>query len=195
MTAAPPPTSLSLGNVLRLRPEDSVLVTESSGTAPATLVIYARGRDETNGQQIPLAASCAIPLDGKDVGGVVLNAGAASYVFGPREAPVLPGGSTVNVNVSDPRPLPVVPVSSSGNAYPKVWTGGGNAPDGGIWHVAIQCTTGGVAISIGGAPVWVGVLATDLVAGTVYYVNHPVTGGVAYPVTGGTVVNGFISGS
>lgn len=116
--AAPPATQLSLGNILRLRPEDSVLVTEFSGTAPATLVLYARGRDETNGQQLVLGASCSIVLDGEDIGGAVLNAGAANYVFGLREAPKSPLGSFTgtwpNVNIGGPSPLPVQLAGANG---------------------------------------------------------------------------------
>ena len=159
---APPPTALSLGNPLQLRPEDSVLVTESSGVNPATLVIYARGRGDTNGQQLALDASCAIVLGGADVGGVVLVAGAASYVFGPRQVPSAPGGTTVDVNVSGPSPLPIIiggqtmdPMVFAGivspspaNAEIPIAYAAGNAPCAGMWRgYAVATAAGDVSVN------------------------------------------------
>ena len=88
--------------------------------------------------------------------------------------------------------VPVSLTDDFGRAFQPYLGGATTAPCDGVWHVALLVTTAGTAPTIGGDTVFVGVVAADIAAATVYVVRIPVAKGTAYAVTGATVVNGWI---
>ena len=88
--------------------------------------------------------------------------------------------------------VPASLTDDHGIAYQPYLGGATVAPCDGVWHVALLATTAGTAPTIGGNTVFVGVVAADIAAATVYVVRIPVAKGTAYAVTGATVVNGWI---
>ena len=203
--AAPPPSSLSAGIPLILGDSQDAVLTEATGTAPAVVLIYARGRGGTNPQQVLLGAGAAVPLKGSQVERILLDSGAVNYVIGQSEVPSYPAGTEVPVKL--PNPLPVsspspldVSISDQtafalqgyilspfgGAAFPAGYASGGS-PSRGIWR--------GYAVSVAAGEVSVNgiVLGTATAAGQAFFFTIWVDNAQTAVLVNCTVQGGGIS--
>ena len=189
MAFAPPPASLTLGVALTLRETDVLTLTAS---VASTVVLFARGRDGTNGQPVTVGASSSLPIRGSAVGSVLLTSGAVTYVFGQHEVPSLPGGTEVPVKVVSPNPLPVTVSNPPTNPAPiGVLYSGSNVPFSGNWTgYALATAAGEVAISTYGGKV---VLGTATAAGQAFAFKLSVEVGNNPGLTNCTIAGGWLS--
>lgn len=180
--------SLAL-NVAVVVPVGRRLDVFNSGAGAGSLLIEEPRGSSVNFSVLPHAYLC-VP------GGFTVTPGTSAFrgaYLAPEDRPIWEGatgatslqGGTWVVEIQD----------GAGNALDVTYLGVGTAPATGVWHVALKATTAGTAPTINANAVFVGVIATDIVAGTVYPVAYPVKQGTAYAVGGATVADGTVSPS